>query len=139
MSATLSRRAFGAGLALGVPAALLGKTVASQSILDPNGTGMDLESALLRVSPHYLRDLLVSTPFADGFAPVRWADVGESPYFTSVGGVNVLPSGSDVAIENLADSRDPNSGVTLANGSAAPIYRPEYGRTLRIGVRYDWK
>lgn len=98
MSATLSRRAFSAGLALGVPTALLGKTVASQSSLDPNGTGMDLESALLRVSPHYLRDLLVSTPFADGSAPQRWADVGESPYFTSVGGVNVLRSGSDVAI-----------------------------------------
>lgn len=98
MNATLSRRAFGAGLALGLPAALLGKTVASQSILDPNGTGMDLESALLRVSPHYLRDLLVSTPLADGFSPHRWENVGDSPYFTSVGGINVLQAGSEVAI-----------------------------------------
>jgi hypothetical protein len=98
MSATLSRRAFSAGFALGVPTALLGKTVASQSILDPYGTGMDLQSALLRVSPHYLRDLLVSTPLADGSAPERWADVGETPYFTSVGGVNVLRSGSDVVL-----------------------------------------
>lgn len=98
MNATLSRRAFSAGLAIGVPAALLGKTAASQSLLDPNGTGLDLESALLRVSPHYLRDLLVSTPFADGASPQRWADVGESPYFTSVGGINVLRSGSDAAL-----------------------------------------
>lgn len=98
MNATLSRRAFSAGLAIGVPAALLGKTVASQSLLDPNGTGLDLESALLRVSPHYLRDLLVSTPFADGASPQRWADVGETPYFTSVGGITVLRSGSEAAI-----------------------------------------
>lgn len=98
MNATLSRRAFGAGLALALPAALLGKTVASQSILDPNGTGMDLESALLRVSPHYLRDLLVSTPLADGFSPSRWENVSDTPYFTSVGGINVLRGGSDVAI-----------------------------------------
>lgn len=98
MNATLSRRAFSAGLAIGAPAALLGKTAASQSLLDPNGTGLDLESALLRVSPHYLRDLLVSAPFADGASPQRWADVGDSPYFTSVGGINVLRSGSEVAI-----------------------------------------
>lgn len=98
MNATLSRRAFGAGLALGLPAALLGKTVASQSIFDPNGTGMDLESALLRVSPHYLRELLVSTPLADGFSPRRWEDVSDTPYFTSVGGITVLAAGGDVAI-----------------------------------------
>ena len=97
MSALLSRRAFSAGLALGVPAALLGKTAASQSILDPNGTGMDLESALLRVSPYDLRDLLVSTPLADGASPQRWENVSDSPYFTSVGGINVRQAGSDVA------------------------------------------
>jgi outer membrane receptor for ferrienterochelin and colicins len=50
-----------------------------------------------------------------------------------LGGLEAL-----VAVENLADSRDPNSGVLLANGSAAPIYRPEYGRTVRFGLRFDW-
>lgn len=97
MNATLSRRAFSAGLTLGIPAALLGKTAASQSILDPNGTALDLESALLRVSPHYLRDLLVSTPLVDGATPRRWEDVGDSPYFTSVGGITVAHAGSDAA------------------------------------------
>ncbi len=42
------------------------------------------------------------------------------------------------AIDNLGDSRDPNSGVILANGSPAPIYRPEIGRTFRFGVRWSW-
>lgn len=95
MNATLSRRAFSAGLTLGVPAVLLGKAAASQSLHDPNGTGLDLQSALLRVSPYYLRDVLVSTPLADGSTPRRWEDIGTSPYFTSVGGVNVLRANSE--------------------------------------------
>lgn len=98
MNATLSRRAFSAGIVLGVPAALLGSTVAGQALSDPNGTGLDLESALLRVSPHYLRDLLVSAPFADGSTPRRWENVGDTPYFTSVGGISVFRAGSEVEI-----------------------------------------
>lgn len=98
MNATLSRRAFSAGIVLGVPTALLGTTVAGQALSDPNGTGLDLESALLRVSPHYLRDLLVSAPFADGSTSRRWEDVGDSPYFTSVGGISVLRAGSEVVL-----------------------------------------
>lgn len=98
MNATLSRRAFSAGLVLGVPAALLGTTVAGQALPDPNGTGLDLESALLRVSPHYLRDVLVSAPFTDGSTSRRWEDVGDTPYFTSVGGISVLGAGSEVAL-----------------------------------------
>jgi outer membrane receptor for ferrienterochelin and colicins len=43
-----------------------------------------------------------------------------------------------VALDNLANSRDPNSGVMLANGSAAAIYRPEFGRTVQAGVRVNW-
>ncbi|HTV00708.1 MAG TPA: TonB-dependent receptor, partial [Luteitalea sp.] len=42
------------------------------------------------------------------------------------------------AVNNLTDSQDPNTGVTLANGSAAPLYRPEAGRTVRAGVRIQW-
>jgi hypothetical protein len=98
MRATLTRRAFSAGFALGIPAALLGATATSQSILDPNGTGMDLESALLRVSPHYLRDLLLSTPMEDGWSLSRWENVRNSPYFTSVGAVNVMATGSDTPL-----------------------------------------
>lgn len=98
MRATLSRRAFSAGFAIGIPAALLGATATSQPILDPNGTGMDLESALLRVSPHYLRDLLLSTPVDDDWSLSRWEDVRNSPYFTSVGAVNAFASGSDMPL-----------------------------------------
>lgn len=43
-----------------------------------------------------------------------------------------------VAVDNLLDSRDANSGVVLPNGSAAPIYRPEFGRSVRFGLRVDW-
>ncbi len=42
------------------------------------------------------------------------------------------------SVHNLADSQDPNTGVLLANGSPAPIYRPEAGRTFRIGLRLHW-
>ena len=41
------------------------------------------------------------------------------------------------AVDNVADSRDPNSNVLLANGSPAPIYRPEIGRAIRFGVRWS--
>jgi outer membrane receptor for ferrienterochelin and colicin len=43
------------------------------------------------------------------------------------------------AVDNLADSRDPNSGLTTGAGSPAAIYRPEIGRTFRIGVRWGWE
>ncbi|HEY8550815.1 MAG TPA: TonB-dependent receptor, partial [Vicinamibacterales bacterium] len=43
-----------------------------------------------------------------------------------------------LSIENLADSQDPNTGVILPNGSPAAIYRPDAGRTFRIGVRWNW-
>lgn len=41
------------------------------------------------------------------------------------------------AIDNVTDSRDPNSNVVLPDGSAAPIYRPEIGRAARVGVRWS--
>ena len=41
------------------------------------------------------------------------------------------------AVDNLADSRDANSGVLLADGTPAAIYRPEIGRAVRFGVRWS--
>lgn len=98
MARRLSRRAFSAGLTIGIPAALLGKTAASQSFLDPSGAALDLESVFLRVTPYHIRDLLMSTPFADGYEAERWADIGQSPYFSSVGGVQIRESASGAAI-----------------------------------------
>jgi outer membrane receptor for ferrienterochelin and colicins len=41
------------------------------------------------------------------------------------------------AVDNLTDSRDPNTNALLADGTPAPIYRPEIGRAVRIGVRWS--
>ena len=43
-----------------------------------------------------------------------------------------------LAIDNLADSQDPNTGVQLPNGTPAAIYRPEAGRTARVGVHWSF-
>jgi len=43
-----------------------------------------------------------------------------------------------LTIDNLADSQDPNTGVLLATGAPAPIYRPEAGRTARVGVQWSF-
>lgn len=101
MSRLLSRRAFSAGLVFSVPAAVAGVAVAMQSAgntHDPAGAGLDLESVFLRMSPYDLRDRLISTPFdrevaGARFEPQRWADVSQSPYFTSVGGVHLVRAG----------------------------------------------
>lgn len=42
------------------------------------------------------------------------------------------------AIDNFADSRDPNVGQLSATGAPLPIYRSELGRTFRIGMRFNW-
>ena len=42
------------------------------------------------------------------------------------------------AVNNRSNSKDPNTGATLPNGNAAAIYRPEVGRTLRVGLRLNW-
>lgn len=39
------------------------------------------------------------------------------------------------AVDNLANSQDPNTGILNANGRPLPVYRAEVGRTFRIGVR----
>jgi len=36
------------------------------------------------------------------------------------------------AVDNFTDSRDPNVGAPL------PIFRPELGRTFRVGMRFTW-
>lgn len=41
-------------------------------------------------------------------------------------------------VDNLTDSRDPNSGLTSPTGAALPIYRPEIGRTWSPGLRWSW-
>jgi outer membrane receptor for ferrienterochelin and colicins len=43
-----------------------------------------------------------------------------------------------VALDNLTDDQDPNTGVLTAAGTPAPIYRPEAGRTVRFGLRWAW-
>lgn len=105
MSHLITRRSFSAGLIFGVPAIVTGVRAAAQpmaSINDPNGTGLDLESAFLRVSPFDLRDMLIATPFeavdADAFESRRWEDIGKSPYFSSVGGVNILHAGTETVV-----------------------------------------
>lgn len=39
------------------------------------------------------------------------------------------------AVDNLADSQDPNTGLLNASGRPLPVYRPEVGRTFRLGLR----
>ncbi len=48
-------------------------------------------------------------------------------------GAKSLPKGFEVfaAMDNMFDSRDPNSGTNLA------IFRPEAGRTFRLGIRWS--
>ena len=41
-------------------------------------------------------------------------------------------------VENIADNLDPNTGVLLANGTPAPIHRPEAGRAVRAGVQWTF-
>ena len=43
-----------------------------------------------------------------------------------------------VAVDNLADSQDPNLGKLSATGTPLAIYRPDVGRTFRAGVRWSW-
>lgn len=43
-----------------------------------------------------------------------------------------------LTMDNLADSQDPNTGVLLPTGAPAAIYRPEAGRTARVGVQWSF-
>jgi outer membrane receptor protein involved in Fe transport len=43
-----------------------------------------------------------------------------------------------VTVDNLANSQDPNTGVLLPTGAPAAIYRPDVGRTARVGVRWSF-
>lgn len=55
-------------------------------------------------------------------------------------GAKQLYSGFELfgAVDNLADSRDPNLNKLAANGTPLAIYRPELGRTFRVGLRFNW-
>jgi outer membrane receptor for ferrienterochelin and colicins len=43
-----------------------------------------------------------------------------------------------VMMDNLTDSQDPNTGVLLPTGAPAAIYRPDAGRTARVGVQWSF-
>jgi outer membrane receptor for ferrienterochelin and colicins len=42
------------------------------------------------------------------------------------------------AVDNLADNQDPNTGLLTPGGTPAAIYRPEVGRTFRVGINWNW-
>ena len=42
------------------------------------------------------------------------------------------------AIDNITGNQDPNTGVLTPAGTPAPIYRPEAGRSVRVGLRWHW-
>jgi outer membrane receptor for ferrienterochelin and colicins len=42
------------------------------------------------------------------------------------------------SVDNFTDSKDPNTGLINATGAPLPIYRAEYGRTFRVGMRFTW-
>lgn len=50
-----------------------------------------------------------------------------------VRGLNVF-----VAIDNVADDQDPNLGKRSGTGAPLAIYRPDAGRSARVGVRWSW-
>ena len=43
-----------------------------------------------------------------------------------------------INLDNLTDSQDPGTGVLLPGGVPAPIYRPDAGRTVRVGVQWSF-
>ena len=43
-----------------------------------------------------------------------------------------------VTVDNLTDSQDPNTSVLLPTGAPAAIFRPEAGRTARVGVQWSF-
>lgn len=43
-----------------------------------------------------------------------------------------------VTVDNLTDNQDPNTGVLLPTGAPAAIYRPDAGRTARVGVQWSF-
>lgn len=43
-----------------------------------------------------------------------------------------------VAVDNLTDNQDPNTGQMTATGVPASLYRLDVGRTARAGIRVSW-
>ena len=85
--------------------------------------------------------------FASGWVAAR-ATVGGQPVDTLAPGYTIWDAYASqrvvrglnafVAIDNLADSQDPNLGRTAATGAPLAIYRPDVGRTARFGLRWSW-
>lgn len=95
-SPRISRRTFGAGLALSIPAMLTAHHTAAQTpVATPEaGSATGSNTSLIPVRPHDVLAALLATPFEIGstllgvpFEPRRWTDIGKSPYISSVGGV----------------------------------------------------
>lgn len=42
------------------------------------------------------------------------------------------------SVDNFTDNQDPNTGRFSGTGAPLPIYRPEAGRSFRIGLRYSF-
>jgi outer membrane receptor for ferrienterochelin and colicins len=85
--------------------------------------------------------------FASGWVAAR-ATVAGQPVDTLAPGYSIWDAYASqrvvrglnafVAVDNLADSQDPNLGKLSATGAPLAIYRPDVGRTFRAGVRWSW-
>ena len=102
MSSTrISRRTFGLGLALSIPAMLATHHATAQTpaATPEAGSASGPGTFLVPVRPHDILAALLATPFDTGstlvgvpFEPRRWTEIGRSPYISSVGGVLIQRS-----------------------------------------------
>jgi outer membrane receptor for ferrienterochelin and colicins len=119
---------------------------ARDSATDRELTGRHPHQAHLRVTGRSdrlgLRATLRATSYSSWIAARAGANDTVAPGFTlwDISATQRLVRGlvGFAAVDNLTDNQDPNTGVTTAAGLPATIYRPEIGRTLRIGVRWAW-
>jgi hypothetical protein len=100
-SPRISRRTFGAGLALSIPALLAAHHATAQTLVTTPeaGSAPGPDTFVVPVRPHDILTALLATPFDIGstllgvpFEPRRWTDIGQSPYISSVGGVVIQRS-----------------------------------------------
>ncbi|HEV2074359.1 MAG TPA: hypothetical protein VGR29_12035 [Thermomicrobiales bacterium] len=97
----ISRRTFGTGLALSVPAVVAAHNATAQTpVATPEvASAPGTDTFVVPVRPHDILAALLATPFDIGstllgmpFEPRRWTDIGQSPYISSVGGVLIQRS-----------------------------------------------
>ena len=100
-SPRISRRTFGAGIALSIPAVLAAHHATAQTpVATPEaGSAPGTDTFVVPVRPHDILAALLATPFDIGstlwsvpFEPMRWNEIGQSPYISSVGGVLIQRS-----------------------------------------------